>query len=1491
MSQEIDDIPARIIGIQFSVLSPDEIERTSVVEILTRDTYVNNNKPVINGLFDPRMGTLEYNQICPTDGHDYYKCPGYIGHIRLARPVFFIQFFNTVMRILKCICIKCSKVLVDKNKYKHLLNMRPEERWIEVSTAATKIKRCGEDTIDGCSCKQPTKIKKVDLATIIAEWDNDSEDSTKKHTLTLTADIVTKLFRRISNEDVHFMGFSPVWCRPEWMICQVLPVPPPSMRPSVKQDGQSARGEDDMTHILVNICKANTTLEEKIRQNASSSVINDATALLQYFIAAQIDNRMPGGAQMSQRSGRALKSIKDRITGKTGRIRQNLMGKRVDYSARSVITPEPNISIAEIGVPIQIATKLTRPVVVNHHNKAELMKMVRNGPNVYPGARILFKKNGKHSISLGYIDANSIDLDIGDVVHRHMLDGDYILFNRQPTVHRMSMMAHKVKIMPCGDSFRMNVGVTKPYNADFDGDEMNMHMPQDDVSEIELRELASIPNHIISPGNSKPIIGMEQDSLLGMSRFTRPDIKIDVKEAMNMLINVPNLDLSIFTEAYVSNNTILTQIMPPISLNYKGDMYKKFKRDISDPDYADKHGKIVVRAGTFIQGQLQKSSIGSAGNGLIHRTYIDCGKNVCVSFIDMMQRISNEYMKRSGYSVGISDLIWKRGIKEKVNTIIQEKHKEVEYIIHQTHLGIFENDIGDTMRQALENKITNLLNETVETAGSVTQQSLNLDNRFVFMGEYLSGSKGSVVNISQMIACVGQQVVSNNRIRYGFNNRCLPHFKQFDDSPSARGFVTNSFINGLTPTEAFFHAIAGRVGLIDTAVRTSDTGYIQRRLIKAMEDIMVYFDMTVRNHKRKILQFNYSGDNFDTTALDKEYLTFMHMKVHELYAYFHFPVKFDSAMSAKFTKEALKHHNSNEFATKIQIDLDYVLERRHIIGTNVMQGYMNDDKVSSPINFKHCIRFIAGQANLSPNSIIDISPIEVFEMVHECYNNIISNYFIQKNELFRVLFFFNLTPKVLLLEYHFNRETLRVLLDYITMRYYKSIIHPGEMIGIVCAQSVGEPTTQATLNTFHNAGVASRSNVTTGLTRISELLNLTVNVSKPAMTVYIKRHEEHDIDTAIKIMNDLTYVTLAQLISSITILYDPHDTRVDEDTLLLQQYRDFEKNICNIETQTRNPWLVRMKLDSMKMADYYVTMDDVYYTIMEGYREYVDCVFSDYNDDNCVFRLRINTVLLRGKKKSKPNTLDITDDIYLLKQFQDTLMYSTVIKGIKDIKNVTPRVIQDSIDFVDGDPQSKKIWVLDTQGANLIGVLALSNIDTTRTVSWNVHEVQKVLGIEAARLILMHELRSAYDASVPIHQHISLLVDRMTCNHNLVAISRHGTNNDNIDVIAKATFEETPEMLTKASKHGELDHMRGISANLMCGQEGYYGTNLSQMLLDVEEMNIVSIKDDKVKTIEEQFNLTQSDIPHICSNAMLQMNIPSSKSKHIQEDHDYEIDL
>lgn len=511
--QEIDVVR----GVQFSVLGPDEIVRRSVVEVTKSDTY-NGNEPVIGGLFDRRMGVLEHNRVCATCEQKNIFCPGHFGHIKMARPVFHPMFFETTRKLLKCVCHRCSRLMVSTestkkefaSEVKRIMQIKNmHKRWDAMIKLCgnTRLRRCGDDMEEadghrvaseddmemgdaaenaageasrqegekdtGCRARQPTRYVKEGAMKIVAEWKDGSETTQRE----ITAEEVLRIFRRITEKDMELLGFHPRWNRPEWMVCTVLPVPPPAVRPSIiEENGQ--RREDDLTHKLSDIVKYNQQLKQRIEQGKGTEEnLKVLTNLIQYHVATFMDNQIPGLPVAQQRNGRKLKSIADRLKKKEGRIRGNLNGKRVDQSARSVITPDPYISLDELGVPVRIAMNITFPEEVNQYNIEELRRLVRNGPDTWPGAKYVRMSRDGVTKTLKYADREktALDLQEGDIVDRHLRDGDYILFNRQPSLHKMSMMCHRVKVMPY-QTYRLNPTACSSYNADFDGDKILTRM-------------------------------------------------------------------------------------------------------------------------------------------------------------------------------------------------------------------------------------------------------------------------------------------------------------------------------------------------------------------------------------------------------------------------------------------------------------------------------------------------------------------------------------------------------------------------------------------------------------------------------------------------------------------------------------------------------------------------------------------------------------------------------------------------------------------------------------------------------------------------------------------------------------------------------------------------------------------------------------------------------------------------------------------------------
>jgi DNA-directed RNA polymerase beta' subunit len=1547
--------------------------------------------------------------------------------------------------------------------------------------------------------------------------------------------------------------------------------------------------------------------------------------------------------------------------------------------------------------------------------------------------------------------------------------------------------------------------------------EMNLHMPQDPESEAELKHLAAVEYQIISPGNNASIIGIFQDSMLGCYQFTRENINFTPREAMNLLMmskRVNETELLSKGGELISSFDILSQIMPPLSLKYKTKSFNEENDNIKTSNTV-----LEIKNGKYIRGQMDKSVLGGNSKGLLQRICNDFGNIASSNFIDDLQNIITEYLKSTAFSVGISDLISNEKTNQSITQIITTKKVDVQNLIDQIQIGIFDNNTGKTNQTEFETRVNNILNQATSETGKIGLKSLNKNNRFVTMVN--AGSKGSDLNISFMISCLGQQNVDGKRIPYGFEHRTLPHFNKFDDSPGARGFVESSYINGLSPQELFFHAMGGRLGLIDTAIKTASTGYISRRLIKGLEDLMVNYDMTIRTNKNKIVQFSYGDDGIDPTKVENQLLPIVGMSIQDIYAHYNIPDETNKTkvLNQIFLKNVVKRHSKQitAFNLKAQVDTEFMCRQRDEIIKNVFKN-KGDNIVNCPVAFSYIINNIQGQCNITSSSLVDITLYEAYQIIDAFYATLEKIHYAPPTMLFKILYHYYLSPKELLIIKRFNKHALTLLLETIGITYKRAIVAPGEMVGIIAGQSIGEISTQLTLNsvtyeteiivrtadgyikkvqigefiekkiliakkieyykdkdttyaeledyyeipscdedgnilwkrieavtrhpvinkddtntmlkittneqreviatkaksflklvngkiipvngdelkvgdylpvskkqidfneqrqlelrtilppteyiyssevekakevmheyhwwskhhnktftlpykrsdsfvakvndklrencktkttfipncvytlqtnmnnytipeviemdynfgyligayasegcmtkfqlsianndaeyfkpilelckkwnittkiykhenknqegwssqdlriyntllcrilekfcgklshnkfvsdkivfsnrecllgfidayiggdgsvnvktntvsmasvskqllidvqqilnilgiysyiqkykkqeknnrgtlpenihqmyslaitgsqinrltemlniklaykqkhlidtldhtykyeihkndtiipneidgeivfeernnnytgvlfdkiksieevpnttnyaydltisdtrtfniynglaifdTFHFAGVSTKSNVTTGVPRIEEILNLTSEPKNPSLNVYLKPEDETDKDKAHSITYMLEHTKLKELVKTIEICFDPNDynTLIEEDHFTIVQFKAFEEMMdeCNGSTKTgetdKSKWIIRMVMDAENMLEKNITMDDINFTLHNCYENQLNCIYSDYNSEKLIFRIRMNEVLKSSsskarageKIKTKVKPLDQSDHIYMLKNFQDQLLQNVVIRGISGIKKVVLRKIKDNVVEKNGSYKKQDIWVLDTIGTNLLEVLSLDFIDKNRTVSNNIMEVYDVLGIEAARQTIYNEFVEVieFDGTYINYHNFSILCDRMTFTSKLISICRHGINNDDIGPIAKASFEETPEMFLKAARHSELDTMRGVSANIMCGQEGFFGTSCFQVILDIAKMQELSeestkynVEENEEDLIHKFFETTNPDDPCSISKLTIQNNVVSIKqTKMGNDENDY----
>jgi len=1053
------------------------------------------------------------------------------------------------------------------------------------------------------------------------------------------------------------------------------------------------------------------------------------------------------------------------------------MGKRVDFSARSVITPDANIDLDELGVPEEIARNLTFPEVVTGYNRDRLMTYIRNGPGKYPGAKSVFLKEENQPFSLKFVNPETIDVKEGDIVHRHLIDGDVVLFNRQPSLHKGSMECHRIRVLPYS-TFRLNVSATRPYNADFDGDEMNMHVPQSIAAASELKYLASVLRQIISPRLASPIIQIFQDTMTGSFRISQDSVRVPEHIAMNIMSRMKKPLAGYHRQNRVlTGKEIISTAFPLMNIN----------------------SGIKVENGSLKSGVLTKGAFGAASQGAIHVIYNDFGPQRAAQFINDVQNIVTKYNLFSGFSVGASDLIANIEADDFIKKTIADGKKKIADIMSSVHAGTFTNISGRPDGEELENKIMSALKDINSQISENVNNSLSKDNRMVQMVK--SGAKGGDLNITQMMALLGQQFVAGRRIQYTLQDRTLPHFSRFDDSMESRGFVENSFINGIRPAEFFFHAMGGREGLIDTAVKTSDSGYIQRKLVKTMEDLHVEYDGTVRNVNGGVIQFHYGGDGIDSVCVERVECLLGLMTMEEIYR--------DCALAPGDLSASL-----HEPTDDIPDNVDQILKDRDVFVKHVLR-YSKKEKVSSPVNFKRIVEkyrnTFSVKTDLTPRYVVD-------EIAKLCESRTIRH-----NKLFHILLRFYLSPKKVLVGLRLTRELFDEMLKEIAFKYTKSIVHAGEMVGTLGAQSIGEPTTQLTLNTFHSAGTA-KANATKGVPRIVELLSVSHNPKNPSNTIYLDPSIAGSQDSAIYKAKEIQKTTLRDITRSVRIYYDPNplssNSLIQEDRDILTSYEKFSVT----QGQCASPWIMRLELDRQEMAARHVVDLPLIRTKIENNKilKVFDCIHSDTNaPDKLVMRIVFGA--------------DTVKNALSLRFIEDKLL-DTVLTGVDGIGRVFPREVTNQLlwDEKTGSYTATKQYVLDVEGTNLLDLSVLPNVDPFRTFSDSIHEILDVFGIETVRVALYEEFVNVFvDADGVDYHHLMMLVDAMTYPGFILQVDRFGMNkNVENGVLAKSSFEETSKILFNAALAGEFDNMKGVSANIMFGQKPPCGTGFVDILVD-----------------------------------------------------------
>ncbi|RWS27708.1 DNA-directed RNA polymerase II largest subunit-like protein [Leptotrombidium deliense] len=1457
--------------VQFGILSPDEVRRMSVTEggIKYPEIY-ENGRPKLGGLMDPRQGVIDRTSRCQSCAGNMTECPGHFGHIELSKPVFHCGFLKKIVKVLRCVCFYCSKLLISpKNpKIREIMNEtrgNPRKRLAHVYDLCKGKNICeGGDDIDlksqrdaefdlvdgekkvghgGCGRYQPM-IKRAGLE-LFAEWKHLNEDTQEKK-VALTAERVYEIFKHISDEECNILGMDPKYARPDWMCITVVPVPPLPVRPAVVMFG-SARNQDDLTHKLSDIVKANNELIRNEQSGAPASIISDITNMLQYHVATLIDNDLPGVPKAMQKSGRPLKSIKQRLKSKEGRIRGNLMGKRVDFSARTVITPDPNLRIDEVGVPRSIAQNLTFPEIVTPFNIEQMYELVRRGNNQYPGAKYIIRDNGERIDLRFHPKPSDLHLQYGYKVERHIRNGDVIVFNRQPTLHKMSMMGHRIRVLPWS-TFRLNLSVTTPYNADFDGDEMNLHVPQSLETKAEIEQLAMVPRMIVTPQSNKPVMGIVQDTLTAVRKMTKRDVFLTQEQMMNLLMFLPPWDGKMPMPAILKPTPLWTG-KQLFSLIIPGNV-NLIRTHSTHPDDEDDgpykwispgDTKVLIEQGELLCGIVCSRTVGASSGSLMHVVFSEHGHEIAGQFYGHIQTVVNNWLLLEGHTIGIGDTFADPATYAEIQSTIRKAKQDVIEVIEKAHNDELEPTPGNTLRQTFENQVNRILNDARDKTGASAQRSLSEYNNFKAM--VVAGSKGSKINISQVIACVGQQNVEGKRIPFGFRKRTLPHFIKDDYGPESRGFVENSYLAGLTPSEFFFHSMGGREGLIDTAVKTAETGYIQRRLIKAMESIMVAYDGTIRNSNGQVIQFRYGEDGLDGAHVEGQQIPTLKPNNKAFEQRFRFEGTNERYLRRIYTEDVVREIlGSATSLSELELEWERLKKDREILREIFPTG---DNKVVLPCNLQRMIWNAQKIFHVNLRGQTDLSPLRVIEGVEDLIKklNVVpgeDRLSVQANEnatiLFRSLLRSMLCTKKVAEEYRLTTEAFDWLIGEIETRFQQAQAQPGEMVGALAAQSLGEPATQMTLNTFHYAGVSAK-NVTLGVPRLKEIINISKKPKTPSLTVFLTGAAARDAEKAKDVLCRLEHTTLRKVTANTAIYYDPdpQNSVIVED----QEFVNVYYEMPDFDTSRISPWLLRIELDRKRMTDKKLTMEQIAEKINAGFGDDLNCIFNDDNAEKLVLRIRI---MNSDEKMEDDEQVDKMEDDVFLRCIEASMLSDITLQGIESITKVymhlpTTDNKKRIIITETGDYKAVAEWLLETDGTSLMRVLSERDVDPVRTYSNDICEIFQVLGIEAVRKAVEKELTHviSFDGSYVNYRHLALLCDVMTAKGHLMAITSHGINRQDVGALMRCSFEETVDVLIEAAAHAEVDGLRGVSENIMVGQLAKIGTGAFSMLLDPEK--------------------------------------------------------
>jgi DNA-directed RNA polymerase beta' subunit len=1432
-----DNIPyAEISSIQLYVLGSEDNKRDSNVSVIHQDLF-RNGLPYPGGPYDGHGGTTSHKWDCESCLYDKKSCPGHPGSYELHIPVPSPMFMKDIIKWLKVTCFNCGKPVV------RTVDLRvPKDK---ILGEYVKITRTANKNIKCCHCEaiHPHIVKEqtdpVSIYMEVYETRSISSQSTgSKYKLAGRAPLyphqILTIFNKIENDTVIKMG-KPILCHPKKLLINVLRVPPNTIRPDVEKINAGRSNSNDLTILLQTIMKINDQIPNTIPDQIDSDLhVQIHNLCLAVFDLIKGSNTTAKRGIVSA-SKKPLTSIAKRWPRKYGRIRRNLMGRRANHMGRSFITGDPFRKITEVGVPISIAKNIQHPIVVREYNYQKMMVYFMNGNKRYPGCTRVKKKSTGATHWLGRIK-DDFKLEIGDTIFRDTIDGDIVGFNRQPSLEPSSISSMECVIMESGgDTIRLNVLACSLFNADFDGDAMNLVFSRSSRTRNEIRNLSSPAQFFISYKDGKPKIGEAQDSVVGLAELTSSKTKINKYHAMQMFnqVNIYH-DFSQYPPDYIFTGREIVSIYLKESGNH---INLTATPSYYNPDHAPyrkydpRDIKVEIDRGVLKSGILDKATIGEGSNGSIfHVIHNQYSPHAALDASFYMQQIAISYLFNKGFTMTLRDLLLKDDALEEIHKIESSLIAESHQITENLNQGKIIAPIGKTLGEYYEEQQINSLKPGdafwEHVLGSIDAENNNMFKAIMY------GARGKTFNFINTVCAIGQIEINGERMKENFGGRSLPYFTKYDPDPRARGYINNSYILGINPTEFWFHAGDSRYQLINKALSTSITGTQNRMAIKNLEATLV-------DNQRKavsgsqIIQLLYGANGSDPRFIEK--VKFHTMRRELTWDMFDKefrakPELFDSKISdpKSLDEEYEQLVEDRKFFTNLFLRMEMVNSRPYT------------DTVPMPVNPHRIIEDtlynleLKTQDNTKEKSSLD--PITALEKVKELCNDVqyclineiqrkrgtpIPLYLRESCKLLKILIrsYLNLST---LVRRRVNNEALDIIIEQIKMFYSKSLIDYGKAIGIIASQSISEPMTQMVLDSHHYSGAGSTKKK--GMFRIKEILSArpTKKMKAPSMTLQVMSEYRKNKIKVQEIANHIEMLPLKQFVDGWQIFFEKygepiHPLYVEEKEFI----REFEKYHLHIKPPSDlTNWCIRLVLDKSKLIEKQMKIDTIYHKIRQSYPA-MHIVYSTDNAETIIMRIYLRNSFVKKGSLTVLQATSIVEDLMEL-----------VVRGIEGIN--AAYVKDGSINKVqeDGSIIGEKVYYIFTDGTNLKKILENPFIDPDTAQSDSIVETYEVWGITATREKIINELRHQVDGSA--YGHYAIYADTMTHSGYVTSIDRYGSAKRDSSILLRISDASPISVIEESAINAFSDDLSGISPPIMIGKNPIAGDLYNTFKTDEE---------------------------------------------------------